>query len=633
MDGDMLSCTEAAQHEIKLLPGATPVNVRQYRIPHSHKKILQQMIDEYEKQGIIEKCHSEFNSPLLLVGKKDDFGNKTDLRFVVDYKKLNEVTQLRVFPIPRVDEILDDLGGSEYFSKLDIKGAFHQIKLSEDSQNYTAFTACGFQYRWKRMPMGLAMSPLTWQQTINTILWELIGNGVYVYLDDIIIYARTRTEHDEILRTVMEKLKQHNLQLKISKCEFYAREFEFLGHIISKDGIRTNPKKIEAVRDFPIPKNVKKVQSFLGMTNYYRRFVRRYSHIAKPLSRLCKKNQPFVWTDLCQRAFDRLKSALIEDVTLAFPDFEQTFYITTDASDYAVGGVLSQGDIPNDRPICFFSKTLNEAQRRYSTTHKELLAMVECVRAFRPYVWGRFFVMITDHKALCYLFSMRDCGSRLFRQKIELLDYNFKVIHRPGSMNSVADALSRMEPLSIEEMVSIEQGKQTCCAVTRAQTKRQADKTWTLIEKNRTILNKREYDLIFHILPTENDELRTKMEKKFGKLDPKSEWTNINDDHYVCTMSNKFTKNTNAMMTRMKEAYTICQDQTAEHIAINIDCDNFQEQLQAKIIIAEIFSSSNIGVNLFTNNVIDITTAEDIQKILQLYHESLLGGISEQIKC
>lgn len=269
MDGDILGCSNVIQHDIKLLPHAKPTHVRQYRIPHSHREVLKDMIDEYERQGLIEKCSSEFNSPLLLVAKKDDFGNKTDLRFVIDYRKLNEMTQMRIFPIPRIEDILDDLGGCEYFTTLDIKGAFHQIKLNKESRDLTAFTACGFQYRWKRMPMGLAMSPLTWQRAINTILQDIIGHGVYVYLDDIIIYAKTIEEHDKMLLEIMKILQHHNLQLKISKCTFYASEFLFLGHIISKDGVRTNPRKIEAVKNYPIPKNVKQIQSFLGFCNYY----------------------------------------------------------------------------------------------------------------------------------------------------------------------------------------------------------------------------------------------------------------------------------------------------------------------------------------------------------------------------
>ena len=248
IEGDILGCTEVIQHHIKLKPNAGIINVRQYRIPQTVRGILREFVNDYERQGIIEKCQSAYNSPALLVMKKDEFGGTTDYRFVVDYRKLNEVIEIENFPIPLIDDILNGLSGCSYFTTLDLKGAFHQIVIDEASRDYTAFTAGNFQYRWVRMPMGLATAPLTWQRAINTILASypknggesLIGNGVYVYLDDVIIYSKTKDEHDKLLLRVMTLLKEHNLQLKISKCVFYAKEF---GHIISKDGMRANPKK------------------------------------------------------------------------------------------------------------------------------------------------------------------------------------------------------------------------------------------------------------------------------------------------------------------------------------------------------------------------------------------------------
>lgn len=447
MKGDILGNTTVIQHRIKLLPNTKTINIRQYRIPHFHKKILQDMINDYEEQGIIEKCQSPFNSPAILVGKKDNKGDKTDFRFVVDYRKLNESSELYNFPIPFIDDILDGLSGCKIFTTLDIKGAFHQITLEKSCRDYTAFTAGNFQYRWVRMPMGLSSAPLTWQRA-NTILSYLIGNGVYVYLDDVIIYAKDFEDHNNTLHKVMQLLKEHNLQLKISKCNFFAKEFEYLGHLVSVDGIKANPKKIEVIRQYPRPKDIKQIQSFLGMINYYRRFINGFARIAKPLTILCKKDQPFIWTNFTQTAFEKLKTILAEEITLAFPNFESIFYVTTDASDIALGGVLSQGDLPNDRPLQFVSKTLTDTQRHYSTIQKELLAIVESIKAFRPYIYGRFSVLITDHKPLCFLFNMKDCGSRLFRQRLELSNYNFKILHRPGSQNSVADALSRIKPIT-----------------------------------------------------------------------------------------------------------------------------------------------------------------------------------------
>lgn len=452
VEGDNLGSTSVIKHYIKLIPDSKIINIKQYRIPHTHRKILLDIVKDYENQGIIEKCQSNYNSPAILVPKKDDDNEKKDYRFVVDYRKLNEICLVSNFPIPHIDDILDGLGGCKYFTTLDIKGAFHQIVLDEASRDYTAFTAGHFHYRWVRMPMGLSDAPLTWQRAINTILANVIGKGVYIYLDDVIIYGKTFEEHNKNLVYVMNRLKENNLQLKISKCNFYAKKFDYLGFVISESGISANPKKMESIKNFSVPKNVKQVQSFLGILNYYRRFIRNFAKMAKPLTTLCKQDIPFIWTANTQNAFDTLKKALIEDVVLKFPNFDEIFYVTTDASDVAIGAVLSQGELPHDRPIFFFSRTLNECQKRYSTIQKELLAIVEAIKSFRVYLYLRFFILITDHKPLCYLFNMKDCSSRLFRQRLDLMEYNFKILHRAGAQNTVADALSRIEPISIQEV-------------------------------------------------------------------------------------------------------------------------------------------------------------------------------------
>lgn len=285
-----------------------------------------------------------------MVSKKDEHGNLTKHRCVVDYKQLNKTIETLKFPIPLIDDILDSLNGCKFFSTLDIKGAFYNIGLAKNSRDYTSFTANNFKYRWTRMPQGLSNSPITWQSAINTILVDLIAKGVYVCLDDVIVYAKSREEHDKILRQVLKSFKQHNSKMKISKCKFYARKFEYLGHILSETGITANPKKIDAIKSFNHPTSVKHVQSFLGLATYFRRYVKNFAKISKPLTLLLKKEQPFLWTPFQEEAFEKLKTALAEEVMLAFPDFDQIFYVTTDASNVAIGSMLSQGDLPNDRP-------------------------------------------------------------------------------------------------------------------------------------------------------------------------------------------------------------------------------------------------------------------------------------------
>lgn len=634
LEGDILGATHVTEHQIILKPDAKVVNLRQYRIPQTHKQILEDIVADFERQGIIEKCQSRFNSPALLIGKKDDTGEKNELRLVIDYRKVNENTEIQNFPIPLIDDILNGLSGCSIFTTLDIKGAFHQLFMEKKSREYTAFTAGNFQYWWNRMPLGLATAPLTWQRAINTIMADLIGKGVYVYLDDVIIYAKTKAEHDQILVQVMNLLKQHNLQLKISKCTFYAKDFEYLGHIISKDGMKANPKKIEVIKNYPRPLTIKKIQSFLGLCSYFRRYVKDFSKIARPLTSLLKKEVPFIWTEAQENAFQKLKTALAEEVILAFPNFNDPaalFYVTCDSSDYAIGACLSQGELPNDRPIFFFSKTLSETQRRYATIHKELLAIVEALKAFHVYLYGRFFVLITDHKPLCYLFNMKDCGSRLFRQKLELMDYNFKILYRPGAQNVVADALSRIEPLSISEMLEHEKKRENF-VVTRNQAKNQRpqDDAEDLFvdEIDGTCFLKRHYEVIFYLVPTENDNLKNAISNALGIVNFENEFHNLRNFYYYRTISNQFANIQNQTETEkcIREMLEISNESLAEDIAIHIDFDNIRHYIYFKNLLIEIFKNTGMNITLYLNKILTLTEREDIEQILKLYHESLLGG-------
>lgn len=657
LEGDTLTLTNVITHRINLIPNAKPVNVRQYRIPQSYRHILEEIILDYEKNGIIEKCQSPFNSPAILVGKKDKEGGKDDYRLVIDYKKLNAITEIHNFPIPLIDDILSSFSGCEYFSICDIKSAFHSILLDEDSRDFSAFSVNNFQYRWIRMPMGLSQSPHTWMNGINRILADLIGKGIHCYLDDIIVYAKTRSEHDNILWQIMKLLKKNNLQLKISKCKFLTSQFTYLGHIVSKDGIKANKDKVKAITQFEKPINIKKLQSFIGICSFFRRYVKNFSTIAKPLTTLLKKDELFIWTDKQQKAFDTLKRILAEEVVLAFPDFNETFYLATDASKVGIGAVLMQ-NVPYPRPIYFFSKTLNDAQRNYSVIELELLAIVAAVKAFRVYLYGRYFVLITDHRALTYLFSMKDCGSRLFRQRIELMEYNFKIIYRPGSQNQLCDTLSRLEtsePLSIEETLDLENKK--ICAITRSMAH---DKTSTennddhpsvvmnnnntenqsaiegnnaiskyfIEEKSGTLLRKGDFNLVFFLVPIENDVLKNKLTDKFGVMNIKREFHSIGKHLHAITISNQFANAMNETNTKLciDEIVKICSKSKANNIAVNIDYDNIRHYLYFKNVFEQRVAPSNIRATFFLNKVIELKELEDIDKILNIYHSSRLGG-------
>lgn len=657
LEGDTLTLTNIITHRINLIPNSKPVNVRQYRIPQSYKQILEEIITEYEKDGIIEKCQSPFNSPAILVGKKDKVGGKDDYRLVIDYKKLNAITEIHNFPIPLIDDILSSFSGCEYFSICDIKSAFHSILLERESRDFSAFSVNNFQYRWVRMPMGLSQSPHTWMNAINRILANLIGKGIHCYLDDIIVYAKTRTEHDDILWQVMKLLKENNLQLKISKCKFLTTQFTYLGHIVTKNGIKANKDKVKAITEFERPINIKKLQSFIGICSFFRRYVKNFSTIAKPLTTLLKKDKLFIWTDAQQKAFDTLRRILAEEVVLAFPDFNEIFYLATDASKVGIGAVLLQ-NVPYPRPIYFFSKTLNDAQRNYSVIELELLAIVAAVKAFRVYLYGRYFVLITDHRALIYLFSMKDCGSRLFRQRVELMEYNFKIIYRPGNQNQLCDTLSRLEtsePLSIEETLDLENKK--VCAITRSRAHdNKSDEinvnhqnvdinnnasekhsehctendvsNYSIEEKSGTLLRKGEYDLVFFLVPMENDVLKNKLTDKFGIMNIKREFHSVGKHLHAISISNQFANAINETNTKrcIDEIMRISLNSKANNIAVNIDYDNIRHYLYFRNKFEQRIAPSNIKSTFFLNKIIELKEQEDIDQILNIYHSSRLGG-------
>ncbi|MCI0564136.1 MAG: reverse transcriptase domain-containing protein, partial [Nitrososphaera sp.] len=387
LEGDYLGYTNAASHRITTNPDIAPINVRPYRLPEKHKQEINEQVKKMLAEGIIRPSKSQWNAPLLVVPKKADASGKTKMRVVVDFRKVNDITVGDSFPLPNITEILDQLGKAKYFSTLDLASGFHQIPMEEEDKCKTAFSTPHGHYEHNRMPFGLKNAPATFQRLMNTVLTGIQGLRCYVYLDDIVIHAPSLQEHNKRLEEVLERLRHNSLKLQPDKCEFLRKEVNFLGHVITSDGIKADPEKIRAVKQFPIPKAVKDVQAFLGLAGYYRRFIRNFSSLAKPLTHLLKKEVKFGWTSREQEAFENLKKTLTTAPILQYPDFEQPFIVTTDASDKAIGAVLSQGIIGSDLPIAYASRTLNSAEGNYSTTEKELLAIVWAVNHFRPYVY------------------------------------------------------------------------------------------------------------------------------------------------------------------------------------------------------------------------------------------------------
>ena len=409
LPGEPLGVTDLVTHRIDLKPNTRPVYVPSYRLPHSQRKVAHNLVENMLTEGIIQESYSPWNSPMFLVPKKDG-----SYRAVVDFRRVNDVTVPDHYPLPVLQDLLQSIGkNNTVFSTLDLKSGFWQIPLDENSRHITAFSTPTGHYEWLRCPMGLRNSPLTCQRLINSIFQGLIGDGLFVYLDDLILVSQDLDSHFAKLSLVLQKFADAGLKLNLPKCKFLRARIQFLGHVVDKDGIHTTPDKVKAVQNFPVPKTVNNVRSFLGLAGYYRAFIQDFAAIASPLTRLLKKNIPFQWNEAQQRSFETLKTALTNAPILAFPDYSLPFTICTDASGQGIGAVLMQQTQPR-RPhvIAYASRTLNAAESRYSVTHLEALAVVWALKHFRDLIFGYDIFIYTDHTAVIQLFNPFAPGRR-----------------------------------------------------------------------------------------------------------------------------------------------------------------------------------------------------------------------------
>lgn len=449
LPGDKLSTTDVYTHTISVKPNTNPIFSKQYRLPYSQKDEIKRQIDKMLEEGIIEPSKSDWSSPILLVPKKSDSTGDKKWRLVVDYRKLNNQIEDDKFPLPDITEILDSLSGSIYFTHLDLHQGYYNVNLDENSRKFTAFHSG--QYQMTRMPMGLKTSPSSFSRMITLAMAGLNYEKCLIYLDDLIVFGRNLTIHNKNLQDVFERLRQVNLKLNPVKCDFLKKEILYLGHVISNEGIMPDPAKISAVQNYPVPTNSDEVKRFVAFTNYYRKFIPKFAEIAYPLNKLTRKGVPFEWNTESQNSFEKLKELLISPPVLQYPDFSEQnkFIVQTDASNNAIGAILSN---KNGRPIAYASRSLNKGEKNYPVIEKELLAIVWAVKYFRPYLYGRPFKILTDHKPLVYLFNMRDPSSRLMKFRIILEEYNFEVEYVKGSENAAADALSRITLNDLKEM-------------------------------------------------------------------------------------------------------------------------------------------------------------------------------------
>lgn len=392
-------------------------------------------------KGFISPSDAPWGSPILMARKGD--GN---LRFCVDYRKLNGITEKDRYPLPLIDETMAQLSKAVIFTKIDVRQAFHKIRMAEESARLTTFRSRMGAYKYEVMPFGLSNGPANFQRYINNALIDCLDVFCCAYIDDIIIYSNSEAEHEEHVKTVLERLRKAGLQADLKKCEFHVTETKFLGFIIGTDGISTDPEKIAAVVDWKPPRTVKGVQSFLGFCNFYRKFVPEFSRVAKPLTALTKKGEGFHWTADCDEAFERLKQLLTSSPTLAHFKYGLPTRLETDASDGVVAGALHQLQDGDWYPVGFYSETMIPAEMNYSIQDKELLAVIRSLEFWRPELIGLQttpFRVITDHQALIFYSTKRLLGRRQANWADFLAQFHFNIEYRPGSENAACDALSR----------------------------------------------------------------------------------------------------------------------------------------------------------------------------------------------
>lgn len=438
-----LTFTNQIKHEIQT-KDEIPIYAKTYRYPEIHKNEIQTQINKMLEQKIIQPSHSPWNAPVWVVPKKLDNSGKRKWRLVIDYRKLNDKTIDDKYPIPNITDLLDKLGKCNYFSTLDLASGFHQVEMKENSIQKTAFSVDKGHYEFLRMPFGLKNSPPTFQRVMDNVLRGL--DNVIVYLDDILIFSSGLQEHINNLKLVFSRLKETNFKIQLDKTEFCKKEVSYLGHLVTPLGVKPNPQKIQCIQNFPIPKTEKEIKSFLGLLGYYRRFIPNFAQLTKPFTKCLKKNSKIDIKDPNYlECFDKCKNILSNNPILQYPDYSKIFNLTTDASNVAVGAVLSQNFNNADLPIAYASRTLNESEQHLSTIEKELLAVVWATKHFRPYLYGRHFNIYCDHKPLQWLFSIKEPNSKLMRWRLKLEEFDYEIKYKKGSENKVADALSRIE--------------------------------------------------------------------------------------------------------------------------------------------------------------------------------------------
>jgi hypothetical protein len=428
-------------HTIELENPNVSIRTKPYRLTWEEDEHLKQEITDMINNGLIRPSQGKWTSPVFFVSKKDK-----GLRLVVDFRKLNQNTKKTAFPLPHINELLDSFGGATVFSTLDAASGYWQVPLAEESIEKTGFITKMGTYEFLVMPFGLATATDTYQRMMTSLLSPYIGKFILVFIDDIIVFSKNHEEHLEHLEKVFKICSAANLKLKRAKCYFLQDKVEYLGHVVSKNGIAPNGRNVSKILEMRAPETVAEVRSLLGTTNYYRRFIPHYAELMEPITKLLKKNHKFNWGNNQKESLSKVKLAMTNPPLLTYPDKNQVQILTTDASGVGLGAILSQspnGSENDEKVIAYASKSLNEGQRKWAAVHSEAYAIIWGVKYFRHYLAGsRKFILYTDNSAVKFILDNEKANPKVSRWSAALMEYNFTIKHRPGKRNP-ADALSR----------------------------------------------------------------------------------------------------------------------------------------------------------------------------------------------
>jgi hypothetical protein len=449
----IIPCTDLGYHD---KGDARPVKRNPYRIPYALRDELRGQIEEMVNKGVLTKTATEWAAPVILIRKKSTDGT-IKYRFCADFRGLNAVTKIPVFSMPLVQENLDRLNGNQYFSFVDLKDAYYHIKIKPEDKHKTGITTPFGTYQYERLAFGLAGSPYTFTRVMDKVLLGLGSITCLVFMDDVLVFGRLLQEHTDRLREIFGRLRTAKLTLNLEKCHFTKDSVEYLGHCVTREGVKPSEDKVRAIREYPRPRTVTEVRSFLGLSGCYRQYIPNYAEISRPLSVLTKKDHDFQWDRDQEVAFNRLKTEISSDTVLACPSMDPTheFRLHTDANDHGISAVLAKVQEGKERPVSYASRQLIPAEEKLSVTKEELLAVVYGTKQFRCYLYGRKFTLVTDHRALCWLLKLRDPSAKLTRWALRLSEFEYTVLHRPGRYHCVPDGLScHIATLTLEGQVT-----------------------------------------------------------------------------------------------------------------------------------------------------------------------------------